>query len=357
MISLSKFHQLIRTGGVDDADFEKAKTEILNSNRAIVKGFSLLTTVILAILFVVSCILPSFAGYRPLYAGAFAVALIIWLIAVFPGKHNQNVMLIDVYLFSALLLTLGVVLGTVFSPTELAATYIAFLLTVPQVFTDRPYRMYILIVLSVVVFIVTCIHIKDPATWNSDVTNALVFGVISLIFCTYSVSNRISRYCLEQKNRFLAENDQLTGLKNRYCYETLLSAPSVSDSGSVYCVYIDVNGLHELNNAKGHEAGDRMLQYVASIVRHLFGEENSYRIGGDEFVVLGTGKGPDEISETVASLRQAVESAGYHVANGVSCREQQGFAMNAVVSEAEKDMYTDKTAYYRTNGIDRRRSR
>ena len=49
-----------------------------------------------------------------------------------------------------------------------------------------------------------------------------------------------------------------------------------SCSSTLSCVYLDVNGLHELNNTRGHAAGDEMLKTVAAKVRDIFGEEYSY---------------------------------------------------------------------------------
>ena len=51
-------------------------------------------------------------------------------------------------------------------------------------------------------------------------------------------------------------------------------------------VYIDVVGLHEINNHLGHKAGDGMLCAVAGAMQRMFPLADTYRIGGDEFVVL-----------------------------------------------------------------------
>lgn len=348
---------LILCGGVEDAEYRQVETEMLCANRGIVKGFSLLSAVVLAAMFFLSFIVPSFTVNKLLYGVACGAALLIWLLAVYSGKNNPSLMLADMYLFAVALLGVGIVLGTVLGPREISATYIAFLLAVPQLFTDRPYRMHLLILSSVAIFIVTVISVKDKATWSSDITNAVLFGLISIILSTYSIANRVSRYCLQEKIRFMAENDQLTGLLNRNYYEQTLSRISVLQTNSIYCVYVDVNGLHELNNEKGHDAGDRMLQYVASVMKNLFGENVTYRIGGDEFVALGMDQDLGDIRQLVTKLKQAVESAGYHIAVGISHKQQNGIAVNGLVKEAEMEMYEDKALYYQQSGKERRRPR
>ena len=355
MNTLPDVKRIVLSGGAEESAYAKIQGEIQSSNRTIVKGFSFLAVVALAVLFTTSLFVSSLSAYSMFYGISLIVSVIIWAIAYFPGRNNNTVMLADMYLFAAALFGIGIVLGTFLSPKEISATYIALLLAVPQLLTDRPYRMYLLIVISVAVFIIITINVKDPVTWNSDVTNAVLFGAISIILCTYSISTRVSRYCLQEKIRFMAENDQLTGLRNRNSYEQSLEKAAVLQTNALYCVYVDVNGLHELNNTKGHEAGDRMLQYIASAMQHLFGENDTYRIGGDEFVAIGVNKNLEEIRTLADQLKQAAESAGYHIAVGISHREKHCIEVNSIVKEAEKEMYEDKANYYEQAGIDRRR--
>lgn len=41
-----------------------------------------------------------------------------------------------------------------------------------------------------------------------------------------------------------------------------------------------MNGLHELNNKHGHEAGDQLLRAVAERLREQFPRDDLYRVGG-----------------------------------------------------------------------------
>lgn len=357
MTTFEKLRLLVVAGGAEDAEYRRIRDELHNSNRRIVRTFSMLMMIALACLFVFSLMYAPLSGNKALYGVGFVVGLAIYLVATFPGKDNKAVLLLDIYAFSIALMAVGIVLGTVLGKSEIAATYIALLLVVPQLFTDRPYRMYLLILLSDVVFITMVLNLKDAATHTSDVTNAIMFGALSIVLATFSIKTRIERSCLQERIRIMAENDQLTGLRNRNCYEESLARASLLQTEAVYCVYVDVNGLHELNNTKGHEAGDRMLQYIASAMQNLFGAEDTYRIGGDEFVALGLNKKLDVLNALVKSLKQAVESAGYHVAVGIGFMEKKGIEVNAVVKEAERLMYDDKALYYSQNGIDRRRRR
>lgn len=354
---MSKIKALVLTGGVEENYYKKIKKDITEGNCMIVRYFSCVAVFLLAILVILSFIVKSLSGFRPVYGIAFFISTLVWGVSTFVDEKNSKVQLINMYVFEALLLAIGLSLGTYMGPHETSATYIAFLLTVPQLFTDRPYRMYFLILGSVAIFIALVIGVKDPATWSSDITNALLFGFFSLLLCTYSISTRLNRYVLEYKIRALAANDQLTGLRNRYSYEQSLEKIPVLGAESVYCVYVDVNGLHEMNNTLGHEAGDRMLKFIASRMQETFGKENAYRIGGDEFVVLGINRPREDVEKDVCTLQKVVIDEGYHVAAGIAYEAKSSVKMDMLVKEAEHAMYTDKARYYRENGIDRRRKR
>ena len=74
---------------------------------------------------------------------------------------------------------------------------------------------------------------------------------------------------------------------------------------------MDVNGLHELNNTKGHDAGDVMLKIVAQEMTKIFGRKDTYRIGGDEFVAFVVDTDLRHVREMMQTLEQAVEAHGY----------------------------------------------
>ena len=87
--------------------------------------------------------------------------------------------------------------------------------------------------------------------------------------------------------------DALTGLRNRNCYEYSLENYAGKSEDLLCCLYMDANGLHEINNTLGHAAGDEMLVYIGNSLKTLFGTRDTYRIGGDEFTVFCIGLSED----------------------------------------------------------------
>ncbi len=147
--------------------------------------------------------------------------------------------------------------------------------------------------------------------------------------------------------------DALTRLFNRHKYNEDMKELS-KRCGHLTCMYVDVNGLHELNNHLGHEKGDDMLCSVADTLKRFFPEETVYRIGGDEFVMLSTKLSGETVEHIVVEVRRELLQDNYEISVGV---ESGDCDLNAyrIVGAAELAMRRDKERYYRENGRDRRR--
>ncbi len=138
--------------------------------------------------------------------------------------------------------------------------------------------------------------------------------------------------------------DPVTGLKNRAAYQNALKEFALINKGLICCVYVDANGLHDLNNSLGHAAGDAMLRFVAAKLKALFGED-TFRIGGDEFTAFLFDASPERIEELINTLTSSIEQRGYSVSAGYSLMEAP-VRTDKLVSAAEQEMYASKHLYY-----------
>jgi len=88
-----------------------------------------------------------------------------------------------------------------------------------------------------------------------------------------------------ERIRELATTDVLTGLANRRSFEALMTQRP--GRGPFTVIVIDVDGLKEVNDSKGHLAGDALLIEVATVLTSVMRRGDVLaRIGGDEFAVL-----------------------------------------------------------------------
>ena len=106
-----------------------------------------------------------------------------------------------------------------------------------------------------------------------------------------------------------ANHDRLTGLANRHLFMRRLEAalePAVRSEDAVAVIFIDLDGFKEINDALGHDHGDRLLQSVGRALKHAMRPgDTAARLGGDEFAILAQGPRTREEAEQVAEAARA----------------------------------------------------
>lgn len=179
-----------------------------------------------------------------------------------------------------------------------------------------------------------------------------MFILIGLIVY-WIISSMKKNIIINEKLELLANYDGLTNLKNRNCFHHELDKLSQQEFNTFVCVYIDVNGLHDLNNHLGHQAGDQMLVAVARALEEQFAKEQLYRIGGDEFIVMAFNIEKDDLDNRLNEVRNTLYGQNYEISVGVAYQSDEDDLMS-VINKAEVNMQSDKQRYYNNNGHERR---
>jgi diguanylate cyclase (GGDEF)-like protein len=108
-----------------------------------------------------------------------------------------------------------------------------------------------------------------------------------------TVTDVTARKQLEEELRALSSVDELTGLSNRRGFTTLAAQQlklARRSSEQMLAIFVDLDGMKEINDGLGHQAGDLALKDAAEVLRRCFRDSDILgRIGGDEFAVLAVG--------------------------------------------------------------------
>jgi diguanylate cyclase (GGDEF)-like protein len=145
------------------------------------------------------------------------------------------------------------------------------------------------------------------------------------------------------QERLLARTDELTGLPNRRRLVTEIDAFELKEGA---LLLLDLDGFKPINDAYGHETGDRVLQQVAlRFERALPHGTLLARLGGDEFGVLYEG-GHESAVEVALALR-ATLSYPFHINNqeiklGVSIGVAKNTGEKDLLVRADNAMYKAK---------------
>lgn len=136
-----------------------------------------------------------------------------------------------------------------------------------------------------------------------------------------------------------ALHDPLTNLPNRRYLDRRTEELEHSER-RIALLHIDIDHFKQINDTKGHDAGDFILVHVASTLQKLI-RDNDFvaRIGGDEFVVLAAIKEPGDSKSQIEKLSQRIvkvlgKPTSY---NGEPCRLSVSVGA-ALRSEAREDM-------------------
>ena len=140
----------------------------------------------------------------------------------------------------------------------------------------------------------------------------------------------------------LSNKDALTGLLNRTAWNKKLEEIN-SKAEKIRVVFSDLNNLKRTNDVLGHAAGDELINKFTNVLKSVFLDDEVYRIGGDEFVVV-IEKNIDDSSNKIDCLRTIIKENDDIASFG----ECVGDSLNIIsmIKDAETAMYQNKSEYY-----------
>ena len=172
---------------------------------------------------------------------------------------------------------------------------------------------------------------------------------IYILFCFYSWKKNVN-LIME-----LGSIDTTTKLYNRNRLSKDTREITTNENCPPLVVYVDVNGLHEVNNTQGHKAGDKMLRHVAKTLSNAFSSDKLYRIGGDEFFIICTSAYEGQLQSMIEKIKNELRIYHYEIAVGTSYKEQFN-SVDEMMSASDESMLADKRAFYKGRN-DRRKCR
>lgn len=141
----------------------------------------------------------------------------------------------------------------------------------------------------------------------------------------------------------VANTDSLTGLLKRHAFEEAFSSVAMAQHT---LLFIDCDHFKRVNDTIGHDAGDAVLQRIASIIRESVRSSGDVvaRWGGDEFVVLLTSSDTRSAHAVAERMRDAAQQAdlqGVTLSIGLT-PTVPGEPLTSAVGRADTAMYTAK---------------
>ena len=155
---------------------------------------------------------------------------------------------------------------------------------------------------------------------------------------------------LFEQVRHLAVSDPLTGLAN---YRRLLDVlenetERTNRSGRPFSVLLlDLDDLKKINDNYGHLVGSRAICRLGDVLRiHCRAMDTAARYGGDEFALILPEAQEDEARRVASRIREVLanddEQPPLSASIGVSVYRGDGERIEKLLSEADRDLYSEK---------------
>ena len=346
-------------------DLKSVKPQIMEDNRKYCVIWSVFNELFWAYSLIMSLSDPLYHRCRPIYIIAFTICAFTLFLSVYAApKHDRFIQLIAIVLDAVLLLA-GCFIARRLAPQTILV--FAAVLIVPVWFIANTLSSILILLINIVTFALIGPRSMEPGIFKWVLSNLIIFSVLGIMLGHFVNKARFERYVFADSNARLAEmqtrnahHDQLTDLQNRRAYAETIE--KFAEEMPPFCLVViaDINGLKEMNDVRGHAAGDELITGAAECLLKSFkGIDTVYRIGGDEFCVIIT----DEKWDADKSLNRLQElsrnwkgkyisgisiSAGY-----ASLKEHPN--MDDLLKAADREMYAAKRRHYEKAGMDRRR--
>ncbi len=181
---------------------------------------------------------------------------------------------------------------------------------------------------------------------NEDGESKLIVGILD-------IDERVKKEQLYEESLTVAEIkaniDELTGVKNKHAYadaEAKMNEQINNKMASPFAVAVfDINGLKQVNDTLGHQAGDEYIKKGCNTICRFFKHSPVYRVGGDEFAVLVTGYDYLNIDSIINRFKKHIIKnklkGDVVVAAGISSYDSDS-SVAEIFTRADEAMYRNK---------------
>ncbi|MEB3766363.1 sensor domain-containing diguanylate cyclase [Acinetobacter sp. MD2] len=153
---------------------------------------------------------------------------------------------------------------------------------------------------------------------------------------------------------YLGKHDVLTKLFNRSFFNEEVNRLQRSHLSLISCMFLDLNGLKEINDTLGHDTGDDILRRVGVILNQVILDTKftASRVGGDEFVILMPNANKEVAQSLLHTIHELVSLDNqFHSSRPISLSigHATNFAdetLEQLLKRADQKMYLNKKHFY-----------
>ena len=338
--------------------FQEASQSIAEDNlRTLFWSSWALVLLLLCFLFLTPFIIESWeaSAYHICFLPAALFLLAVMTAAYRKKISNSRAVFFLCLLFDTLIYCFVVLIDTAGAVGAPASFIPVIYIALPAIFTLPFYITYGLLGFFELIYIFAVLACKPQETGQYDIFNSLVGLGCSFAIYYLILSLRIHDYEMQLKYKDMSMRDSLSSTFNKQASVSAARQYLDSCGSSVTCAFLvlDLDDFKNVNDTKGHFAGDMVLKATGKALLELFRHTDVVgRFGGDEFLVLVKGTASQDLMDKKcraiqASLQKASqEEIGMKVScsMGVVLAQRQDVDYDALFQEADLALYEAKRA-------------
>ena len=227
-------------------------------------------------------------------------------------------------------------------------------------FSSGWWKLNVILVFFFIQFLNQYAFSIDMSNARNIVFDFVIFSIIFyltliLIFNLVKDSAEMNKKTYENDElKNVAYTDALTNMKNRAAYERFTRRQVLNhrnNPGAQFIfVMLDINGFKNINDTRGHVAGDKILKQVGKVITEYFESYNceSFRFGGDEFILLIEDIQLSYVENLIVKLNEELVNL-INVTLSHGCSEvdfNNAKPFYVALKKADAIMYSNKEQYY-----------
>ncbi|MBR3226442.1 MAG: EAL domain-containing protein [Atopobiaceae bacterium] len=181
---------------------------------------------------------------------------------------------------------------------------------------------------------------SDPQMF--DMICELMYPICAFATSTVNTRNLLGRM------RSVGVVDKLTGAGTRMAFYQ--NAERLPADIPVGMAYLDIAGLQGINDVRGHAAGDELLVAIRQILISEFHDDQVFRMGGDEFLVVVSGTEEQPFWDAMARIKMRLSDLSTYVAVGIGWQNKLGNEYDALVRHVWLECTNAKREWERRGG-------
>ncbi|PWJ68371.1 MULTISPECIES: GGDEF domain-containing protein [unclassified Fibrobacter] len=208
---LKRLYMFLANANLTDSQIASVRGKMAQRNFRSLRAYSIMATLFFVSAIVVACATEMDVMNTKVYAyvmGAILSGAVLCL-TMWVGDRNSKIIDWLQIVFVSILLAFGLFISLVSSPQQLTISLVAMYMITPQLFTNKPVRMQIPILIADVIFLIGCIQVKPPEILALEIVDCIVYSSIGLMTGHYSSRSKLKGLIFEKRFVELNGNEQL----------------------------------------------------------------------------------------------------------------------------------------------------